>query len=678
MSFLSTLAVTASAAALISPDLTRTYAKSAPTPAVALIGGLLCGVGTTLSNGCTSGHGVCGLGRLSVRSLYAVASFFSVGLATASLTHGLHSDQSDSPLGPVSPLGLTITLLLVSSTATVTLLTHNSRPTKVLAAVSPAAVAGTLFASGLLISGMSNPLVVRNFLNLSDFPQLWNATLAFVMAGASTVSFLGYRYKAHRAKTSPTPLLCATDEPCECSFSSIPGAGKPDLKLVGGAALFGIGWGLTGVCPGPALVCGALGVPSILYCYIPALFVGKGITAYLTKKPTIPVEIDLDALADYTDPAANEFLVSGTEDLPYFGKVNGWLKLIPEESYSFADPATVPFLDADKKCNSVMVSVEADSLTSPLVDSLIAALDALPRPALISCKSGARATAVARLYAARKLNATSEVVLRAAIAKKEPWTNNEKLVQWIKDNLPKERAEKTGLIFRQLFDKESSTYSYLLGDAATKIGLIIDPVDTLADRDVRIATELGLTLSYGLNTHAHADHITGTAVLRTKLKGLGNSDFKSVISESSGAKADKMVGDCERIYFGSRYLEVRFTPGHTAGCACFVLDDESMVFTGDALLIRGCGRTDFQGGSASTLFKSVRENLFVLPDECVVYPAHNYIGVQCSSIGEEKEHNPRLKEGIGEAQFIQIMLDLKLNAPKMLDVAVPKNLNCGV
>ena len=440
---------------------------------------------------------------------------------------------------------------------------------------------------------------------------------------------------------------------------------------------------------GPALLCGALGVPTVLYYYVPAMFLGKSVTAYLTKKPTVDVDVaNFDvAIVDHTDPAAHEFLVSGTEDLPTdFSAVNGWLNLIPEKNYTFPDPSSVPFLAADKKCDSRFVSVEADALTAPLIDDLVAALDALPRPALISCKSGSRATAVARLYAARKLNATSEVVLLAARAKKEAWLNNAKLVAWVTSNLPSESIASSSsssspsppLVMRQLFDKESSTFTYLLADPSSKTALIIDPVDTFADRDVKVAADLGLNLIYGLNTHAHADHVTGTALLRAKLKAAGNSSFKSVISSSSGAKADMKVGHGDRVYFGRRYLEVRFTPGHTEGCACFVLDDESMVFTGDALLINGCGRTDFQGGSAKTLFKSVRENLFVLPDGTAVYPAHNYIGVHSSTIGQEKVHNPRLNMTVKEEEFVRIMADLKLSAPKMLDVAVPKNLNCGV
>jgi len=176
--------------------LAATYSRSAPSPAISLVGGALAGVGTTLSNGCTSGHGVCGLGRLSVRSVYAVGTFFSVGLLTSSLTPSLHSSEtSGGAFSTPSPLGNTLTLLLLSSFATLALVSRNARPTSVLNTAAPSLAAGALFSAGLMVSGMGNPAVVRAFLNLSDLPDSWNATLAFVMAGACTVSFLGYQVR---------------------------------------------------------------------------------------------------------------------------------------------------------------------------------------------------------------------------------------------------------------------------------------------------------------------------------------------------------------------------------------------------------------------------------------------------------------------------------------------------
>lgn len=232
-------------------------------------------------------------------------------------------------------------------------------------------------------------------------------------------------------------------------------------------------------------------------------------------------------------------------------------------------------------------------------------------------------------------------------------------------------GEKIGLT--QLFDDDSSTYTYLLWDEATKDAILVDPVDLQVDRDLAAVKELGLNLVYGVNTHAHADHITGTHLLKQKVEGM-----KSVISEASKADADVKIGPGDRVVFGSRFIEARSTPGHTEGCVSFVADDESFVMTGDTLLIQGCGRTDFQGGSAETLYESVQTQLFTLPDSCIVYPAHDYKGRTESSIGREKADNPRLGATKTKDEFIEIMANLNLSYPKKIDVAVPANMRCGV
>lgn len=227
--------------------------------------------------------------------------------------------------------------------------------------------------------------------------------------------------------------------------------------------------------------------------------------------------------------------------------------------------------------------------------------------------------------------------------------------------------------FKQLFDDESSTYTYLLWDAGTKAAILVDPVDIQVDRDLKEVSDLGLNLVYGVNTHAHADHITGTGLLKQKVDGL-----KSVIAGSSGAKADIHIAAGDRIAFGHRFIEARATPGHTNGCLSYVADDQSFVLTGDALLIQGCGRTDFQGGSAEKLYNSVHSQLFTLPDETVVYPAHDYKSRTSSKIGVEKETNPRLGKGKTKEEFVEIMKNLNLAYPKKIDVAVPANMRCGV
>lgn len=226
---------------------------------------------------------------------------------------------------------------------------------------------------------------------------------------------------------------------------------------------------------------------------------------------------------------------------------------------------------------------------------------------------------------------------------------------------------------RQLFDGESSTYTYLLWDATTKDAILIDPVDTLVDRDLKVVSDEGLNLIYAINTHAHADHITGTGILKTKVQGL-----KSIISAASKAQADLTIGHGDKIRFGGRYIEARETPGHTEGCISYVADNGKMVFTGDALLIQGCGRTDFQGGSASTLYDSIHFQLFTLSDDCIVYPAHDYKGRFKSTIGDENKNNPRLGGGKTKEEFIEIMKNLNLSYPKKIDVAVPANMRCGI
>lgn len=228
------------------------------------------------------------------------------------------------------------------------------------------------------------------------------------------------------------------------------------------------------------------------------------------------------------------------------------------------------------------------------------------------------------------------------------------------------------LIFRQLFDQQSSTYTYLLADSGRREAVLIDPVFEQARRDAALVKELGLKLAWTLETHVHADHVTGAWLHKQRLGS------RIALSAASGAEgADRTLAHGDRIEFGRRGLEARATPGHTDGCMTYVLDDRSMAFTGDALLIRGCGRTDFQQGSGPTLFRSVREQIFTLPDGCLIYPAHDYCGLTSSSVGEERLFNPRLGAQILEEDFVGYMTHLGLTHPKMMAVAVPANLRCG-
>jgi len=227
-------------------------------------------------------------------------------------------------------------------------------------------------------------------------------------------------------------------------------------------------------------------------------------------------------------------------------------------------------------------------------------------------------------------------------------------------------------IFRQLFDPQSWTYTYLLADGTAGEAILIDPVFEQAARDAAQIRELGLKLVATLDTHMHADHVTGAWLLR---KRLGS---KIAISAASGANgADILLEDGDRITFGKRYVTARSTPGHTNGCMSFVLDDESRAFTGDALLIRGCGRTDFQHGSAHRLYQSIKKKIFTLPDDCLLYPGHDYRGLTVTSVAEEKAHNPRLGGNISEDDFAGYMEHLGLPHPMQIDVALPANMVCG-
>lgn len=235
------------------------------------------------------------------------------------------------------------------------------------------------------------------------------------------------------------------------------------------------------------------------------------------------------------------------------------------------------------------------------------------------------------------------------------------------------------LLFRQLFEKESSTYTYLLADVAhpDKPAVLVDPVDKTIDRDLNLIKELGLKLIYAMNTHVHADHVTGTGLIKSQIPGV-----QSLISKASGAKADVFVDAGDVIQIGNLHIEVRPTPGHTAGCVTYVTGEGTgqpyprMAFTGDALLIRGCGRTDFQGGDAGQLYKSVHSQIFTLPKETLLYPAHDYKGQTVTTVGEETSYNPRLSKD--EETFKTIMDNLGLAYPKMFDVAVPANMVCGI
>jgi glyoxylase-like metal-dependent hydrolase (beta-lactamase superfamily II) len=224
---------------------------------------------------------------------------------------------------------------------------------------------------------------------------------------------------------------------------------------------------------------------------------------------------------------------------------------------------------------------------------------------------------------------------------------------------------------RQLFDQETWTYTYVVFDEVTREAAIIDSVKEKFERDRRYVTELGLKVKYALETHVHADHVTGAGLLR---QAFGCQ--VGVHKDGCATCADIQVDEGSEFYLGKQKIKALHTPGHTNGDVSYVID--GAVFTGDALLIRACGRTDFQQGSSSRLYESIHEKLFSLPDNTIVYPGHDYEGFTSSTIGEEKSLNPRLGNEKPKQDFMAIMDNMNLPRPRRIDVAVPGNLACGM
>jgi glyoxylase-like metal-dependent hydrolase (beta-lactamase superfamily II) len=224
--------------------------------------------------------------------------------------------------------------------------------------------------------------------------------------------------------------------------------------------------------------------------------------------------------------------------------------------------------------------------------------------------------------------------------------------------------------FKQFFDPESSTFTYLLGCPTTRQAVLIDPVEGDVEVYARELESRGLKLVYTLETHVHADHVTAADALRRRLGS------KSVVHRDAGAMCgDLLVTDGVHVVVGSIDIEVRYTPGHTSGCVSYLVGDR--IFTGDALLIGGCGRTDFQQGDSGTLYDSIHRQIFSLPDETLIYPGHDYNGNTVTTVGAEKAHNKRLGGGRSREEFIRLMAELKLAYPKQIDIALPANQACG-
>ena len=226
------------------------------------------------------------------------------------------------------------------------------------------------------------------------------------------------------------------------------------------------------------------------------------------------------------------------------------------------------------------------------------------------------------------------------------------------------------MIFRQLFDSTSGTYTYLLASRHGGEALIIDPVMEKVERYLQLVKELDLRLVKAVDTHLHADHITGLGALRDR------THCVTVMGERSRADVVSMrLGEGDKLTIEGIALDVLYTPGHTDDSYSFLMGDR--VFTGDTLLIRGTGRTDFQNGNAHAQYDSIFNKLLRLPEETMIFPAHDYKGETVSTIGEEKRFNPRLQVK-SEAEYVELMNNLKLPNPKMMDVAVPANMRVGL
>jgi glyoxylase-like metal-dependent hydrolase (beta-lactamase superfamily II) len=228
------------------------------------------------------------------------------------------------------------------------------------------------------------------------------------------------------------------------------------------------------------------------------------------------------------------------------------------------------------------------------------------------------------------------------------------------------------LLFRQLFDGDTGTFTYLLADVPSRKGVIIDTVFEQHGRDLALIRELGIDLVASIDTHAHADHVTGSWLMH---EATGCAIGLAAVARAENVTLPLAHGD--RVAFGSRFVEVRATPGHTDGCLTFVLDDQSMAFTGDALLVRGCGRCDFQQGNAHTLWASITEQIFTLPDSCLLYPGHDYTGRSVTSVAEEKAFNARLGGDASERDFVGHMENMKLPHPHKIAEALPGNMRSG-
>ena len=399
----------------------------------------------------------------------------------------------------------------------------------------------------------------------------------------------------------------------------------------------------------------------------------------------LPIQVKLEALADLQSQfplrrprLPGDILVSGNLPSDVVGQLashcRGWLYLNESSDEHFY---STPIRSAGCELEVIPFKPSKD-LPAHALDELVDCIARLPRPLMIQCTSANRAgTALLAFMAKRNGHTPGCVDLLAEDLKLD--TVKPEAKAWLQSYLPSLGNKDGELLIercpevRQFFDPVSSTLTYLLACPTTKQAVLIDPVLQLKDRDLKFINDLGLHLKYVLNTHCHADHITSGGMIRKDLPHV-----QTIISKSSGAEADIHIQHGDKVDFGDLSLEVRASPGHTDGCVTYVLRTQiaTFAFTGDTLLIRGCGRTDFQQGNSYTLHDSVHQQIFTLPDATFVCPGHDYKNRGVSTVQEEKMFNPRLMKQPEE--FAKFMENLGLPNPKQIDVAVPANMACGV
>eukprot|EP00429_Kryptoperidinium_foliaceum_P045828 CAMPEP_0176106112 /NCGR_PEP_ID=MMETSP0120_2-20121206/53250_1 /TAXON_ID=160619 /ORGANISM="Kryptoperidinium foliaceum, Strain CCMP 1326" /LENGTH=879 /DNA_ID=CAMNT_0017440233 /DNA_START=57 /DNA_END=2696 /DNA_ORIENTATION=+ len=368
-------------------------------------------------------------------------------------------------------------------------------------------------------------------------------------------------------------------------------------------------------------------------------------------------------------------------------RYRGWLYLNEASHPSFERP-TIEAAGCRVEVAHIPAPGSGSTPTEETARAVLKAMAELPRPLMLQCTAGNRSGAALLLFLAkqqgRNVESASQLAQDLNLAFFTECSTCGPVRDWVLGQLEPANeaaststaapAPSTGYVIRQLFDTQgSSTFTYLVGCSESREAVLIDPVLGMEERDLGLADELGFQVKFVVNTHCHADHITSGSAIKKLRPGV-----KTIISKASGARADMKVKHGYMIKFGKYSLECRATPGHTDGCMTFVLNgpgEPRAAFTGDALLIRGCGRTDFQGGNSDVLYDSVHQNIFTLPGDTKIYPGHDYKGRNLSSVEEERQFNPRLSKD--KAEFAKIMAGLNLPLPTMIDTAVPANLVCG-